>query len=1090
MTTLQTRILDAVADPDEIHHRELNHQLLLHAQVVEAAQDHPNIRNRLSIVLQQLAAHGRTPIVKGCTGDNRHWRRSPIGGNNGMQFYLWWTQRHLQDHPAICIRAARHHDDHSPLFVGDIDRDYLPLTQPDFVGDDHSIAATPWTPDQQEFVDSTNPCRIIHGSPGSGKTTALWRAIETRANQRVLYVSWSRALASQARERFLSFAPENVDVHATDFISFLSEMAGYDVPRLTLSVKQATCQQAIAAAHIPPRTLGPWNAYPHSLFAEFRSIIAGRAIPHAPGVLDHPIDKLHTLSYLGLEEYSKHRPELDPAEIRAAHETFRLTLSNASAMLQQSMPELTAAHRAITWLRNTRDKPPYHDSDRIVIDEAQDLTLAEFHIFIELMLAIRRTTGRNPLLLIAGDEGQTILPTAFRWSHVANTLRQHGATPVQHHLSTVLRSPRRIAETIHNSSSLYTSVLRHHRPSDQHDPQPSDTIEAQTITCSVADPESLHRLIDRLAAIPDTAVISPDPSVPDHFPDHTAANVVNTATAKGLEYRHVCIVQPGRAISNIADQAGTQSALVHLNQRQAIDRLRVAISRATETLVFIDTDEHPQDVVHSRSILAHSAHYQPEELVRYLVSSDRSPDEIIVSLLQSSQASMDSDPAQSWASAQRALALLGNHDSPTAVHDDSLRNSTVSTATAAALRCIAETQPTAEQRQLIAHTMVSHLRYAYPQEVIQAFNSAALWLSDISQSPFDMLQSVSTAASAPPPIAAAIAPYRVTIFAAIRACSEDPSLAQILTRPIETWLEAVFPNAGYDNLVNASRVTAIELLLFHCAEPPTGAALETIEKLMNLADVQDPATTAYLRSAQSRLDEASQLFREAGLDHMAKQITEQRITALARTARAAIFSGNMAESKRLADTIVEIDDQYPEGHAILAQWYSHHGDYPEAIACSDTAIRVSQPRELHHAYHLRGKINLAYDLPQLALQDFDLSLEHAGNISASLHEDRASALIQIGRTEQAVASYRASLEIEDQHHVRHQLGLAYRKLYLETRNLTDNSKAAQLLFNAGRQMSHALAADPSNRDYRAAYAEIANLGRTGQHDAETWDLYL
>jgi len=48
---------------------------------------------RLTLVLTHLCAHGRTSVVKGVQGNNNHgWRRTPMGGNNGSHYYLWWAQ--------------------------------------------------------------------------------------------------------------------------------------------------------------------------------------------------------------------------------------------------------------------------------------------------------------------------------------------------------------------------------------------------------------------------------------------------------------------------------------------------------------------------------------------------------------------------------------------------------------------------------------------------------------------------------------------------------------------------------------------------------------------------------------------------------------------------------------------------------------------------------------------------------------------------------------------------------------------------------------------------------------------------------------
>jgi hypothetical protein len=143
---------------------QLNCDLLLHEDVLAGVDDLAALRKRVGIVLQHLAAHGRTSVVKGCAdAENRGWRRSPLGGNGGMQYYLWWRpldstmgRRESQRDGTIVVRAVRHHDDHAPLTVGDLTSgDYILLAQPEF--EDGGIVGSPWTAEQLDFVNADDP---------------------------------------------------------------------------------------------------------------------------------------------------------------------------------------------------------------------------------------------------------------------------------------------------------------------------------------------------------------------------------------------------------------------------------------------------------------------------------------------------------------------------------------------------------------------------------------------------------------------------------------------------------------------------------------------------------------------------------------------------------------------------------------------------------------------------------------------------------------------------------------------------------------------------------------------------------------------
>ena len=65
-------IPDPVGNHVDFQYRPLNHLLLLHEEVPDHVENAVHLRKRLGLVLQHLAAHGRTSIVKGCSGSQIH----------------------------------------------------------------------------------------------------------------------------------------------------------------------------------------------------------------------------------------------------------------------------------------------------------------------------------------------------------------------------------------------------------------------------------------------------------------------------------------------------------------------------------------------------------------------------------------------------------------------------------------------------------------------------------------------------------------------------------------------------------------------------------------------------------------------------------------------------------------------------------------------------------------------------------------------------------------------------------------------------------------------------------------------------------
>ena len=238
----------------------LPHGLSVHLDVPDGLGELTPLRQRLGIVLQHLAAHGRTTVVKGCRDAANHgWRRSPLGGSGRMQFYLWWTVQGSQParhrlprprrYPGARGRPPRRPQ---PLDAGALD-DYLAFSQHEI--EDADLVGRPWTPDQLQFIRHEGPVRLMHGRPGSGKTTVLWKAVEARSGQRVLYLTWSRELTAAAEEHFRAFAPTDVRVDARDFATFLGEVCGADVERHPLSKGRQAF--AAATARLGRRRVGP-----------------------------------------------------------------------------------------------------------------------------------------------------------------------------------------------------------------------------------------------------------------------------------------------------------------------------------------------------------------------------------------------------------------------------------------------------------------------------------------------------------------------------------------------------------------------------------------------------------------------------------------------------------------------------------------------------------------------------------------------------------------------------------------------------------------------------------------------------------------
>ncbi len=726
----------------ELTFSSLPHGVWVHPEVPNGLGGMTPLRQRLGIVLQHLAAHGRTTVVKGCRNAvNRGWRRSPLGGSGGMQYYLWWTVQGSRParglafpgRSGVLVRAVRHHDDHGRLDAGVLD-DYLPFSQHEI--EDADLVGRPWTADQLQFIRHEGPVRLVHGRPGSGKTTVLWKAVEARSGQRVLYLTWSRELTAAAEEHFRAFAPADVRVVARDFATFLGEVCGADVDRLPLSKSRALF--AGATARLGRRHAGPWTNRDAALHAEVRAMLLGLAVPGDTDSI--PAGGLVRLSDA---TYRDRRAGDDGVGRAAASALLKVAEHVGPDAMGSIFPELAAATAAVGRLRDGELPEGFADFDRVVVDEVQDLTLLETAVVVELCLATARRRGHAPWLLAAGDDGQTVRPSGFDWGALNDLLAARLDAPRRFHLEDNLRCPSRIAGVIERASEWYVHLDKSRRPTKQRHQQGGQHVDAHLLHV-VADVPTAVGLLERLDEVEGLVVITVADEKPVWVPERLRDMVLTPADAKGLEYQSVCVLDPGRVLAQLEDATGsmttgTSRALREQEHRTAIDQLRVALSRATETLAFVDVAGDEDAHALSADLLEDAAPYHADDLVEHF-ADDAPPDERVQARTKDAQGLIDAAPGRAWQRACQAMRLLGDPHLPNGVSDANVRIEARTTLLYTAARLLVDGVPAAVRRHEVVNMAGEAIvllgasdRYA------QALHALDAWTRAPRTAPFALL---------------------------------------------------------------------------------------------------------------------------------------------------------------------------------------------------------------------------------------------------------------------------------------------------------------------------------------------------------------
>ena len=833
----------------------LRDRIRLHGSVLADIQGRPAISKRLAIAVQQLAALGRTTIVKGC-GDaaNRGWRRTPLGGQGGMHYYLWWTPQGSPQSKgidglargAILLRTVRHHDEHRVLKAGNLD-EYFELSAGELAGDSNGTFESPWTEAQREFMQNEEPVRVVHGYPGSGKTMALWKAVESRGGK-TLYLTWSSALIDDTRSRFSAFSSPESQVDAREFRVFIGSLCGTDISRLTLASSREKFRQAFAWWKLRDH-LGPWHDKLNALHAELRAVLFGRAVP---GLMECAADGRR----LSDEQYM--------ANSQVGREAARALLAIISRSrwrewYEKVFPELAAARTALERVRTGNLPASLQTYDRVVVDEVQDLSLLESAVVVEYCRALALNRSHAPWLLMAFDDGQTVRPSGFdpnRLNSLLNgTLTKPREIPLDHNV----RSPSLISDVIERASNLYRLIDKDWRPKNQKSRQVEEEIIARLIYVSVPDRESAGSLVEKLDDVADVAVVSPKETIPEWVP-HQHRDVIHTPeSVKGLEYGSVCVLDVGKLVKQLRHDTENHGPLEIQARRTAIDGLRVAVSRATENLVFVDVQPDDSEKRISQDLLKSPEEFTTEDLTEFFLDVDRPLDERILVRSRDALALVDTVPARAWQRACQALRLLGEPEVGAFEADEAIRQEVCTSVLLVAARRMVDAALGHGERNQIVNTARKVASVWGNDAQRKAFASFNHWTRGRAKAPFALIRATLALESHDRRWLQSALPILLqSLLSALRRCAAEPAWAARYSGEVEVWLDLIGYTGDMAAEAEVLRNQAIGVLA-------TAGKWREAGRVLSRVDSPDPQMAGTILENVGRRLEAAEEFERAGL---------------------------------------------------------------------------------------------------------------------------------------------------------------------------------------------------------------------------------
>jgi len=629
--------------------------------------------------MQRMAVDIARLHYKGTRGVNRGWRRSRLGGSSGSHFYAWWAPAGASalkpmdgfeaQSEAVFLRDIRHHDDHAPLTPGDFANDYLPLSVSDLRGGEY--APEPWTAAQTRFARSRGVARILKGHPGSGKTTALLHAADASQAFRVLYLTFSNDLAALARDYFDRFCSNTRTFTVLTYPAFLRQLLDWQGSDADPAESRARFRRDLLNYH---RSLGTWSNNIDALYDEMHAHLVGAALPETSG----RFPKAENVRLPDSAYRAQRNRYIGTAADGVLEAARRLDRVGEGPLVDRYFPELALAWRAGQALAKGSHKinSGFLDYGCVAVDEVQDLTPLEAFVVLALTRSLN-ASGRYVPVLLAGDEAQTVRPTDFEWAWLNDMLHTTVSQPQEFKLSVNLRSPRRIADVVNRAWDFYDYLHKQDRPSGTGYAEIDDDSPDQILFAAVPSAE-LPQLLVELSQREGLALIAFDKT---NLPKETLPFVLSPAEAKGLDFHSVCVLNGGSLLRRIVDDrkhSSSHAAADALAKRLAIDQLRVALSRPTERLLWVDTAPDGATVKEVSRLLRSPAEMAllpmtGEALRTCLDEEELEIEERLQRCQRDARQLVSVKPDLAWSRAQQAVALLGTPGELTCITDRETR---------------------------------------------------------------------------------------------------------------------------------------------------------------------------------------------------------------------------------------------------------------------------------------------------------------------------------------------------------------------------------------------------------------------------------
>ena len=624
-------------------------KLLLHKELEDSTKLQKSLRTnsfkKKNYFLEQLLIYGSNLAqTKSVAGKAKGWYRLPLGGgSNGKDKYLWYAagdrgvgkEFGLKSNE-ILVRSIRDHDDTKFDLKPGAKKNWIEVKIQEF--DKNQKEFKNLTKRQEQIINSKSNVTIIEGYPGTGKTIALLKKSDKFKNKKQIYLTYSNYLGTRAK---MWFDAKNTLIEDREVFTFSEIINAFSkTNELSFNFSEKMHNNHLEAeeafnAFVNKQRINLKN-WRNKLDVKNNSLLYYEIYANAFGVNKKDLGNIKD-TIIGNFKLRKKALGKDygvPSTI-----INKIFESKDEATL---FPNLVATRELCSKFISKEINIPktLKDVDVVLIDEIQDLTEIEY--FFLLMYV--KTLDSSSNIIVAGDESQTVKPSRFKWTMFNDTLRSKAKiVPIQKNtkefqsrfnLEESLRSPTQIANLIHNTQALYGSIDKKNRPSVKNYISNVSDKYGRVIYFSAQNDDELSEVINAISELPSSSCIYVGGKVPNKLSNNNLEGKVETTeSVKGLDYGVVGLVDFGKYLSSIEkDIESKEDGKKNLDSlRTKIDRLRVAVSRATDVLILLDVNPKYGEV--KKQNLNKEKGYLPfvQKLFNFDVNSDKELFSIITS---------------------------------------------------------------------------------------------------------------------------------------------------------------------------------------------------------------------------------------------------------------------------------------------------------------------------------------------------------------------------------------------------------------------------------------------------------------------------